>query len=179
MLASGGISTGHDIRRVIQGGAAAGVLGTRFMATIESDGNEIYKRALVKAGDNSTVYTNCFNRDWQAMHRVLRNSTFLAWEAEGCPLAGSKPGEDDIIAVNDDGAEVMRYSIGGCCGAKDGQLEAVAMYAGQGVDKINDLPYAADLVERLWSEFNDFWKLSWPQHSDNSFCQNSARRESS
>jgi len=152
VLASGGISTGHDIRRVINAGAAGAVLGTRFMATVESDGNDVYKRALVEAGVNSTVYTNCFNRDWQAMHRVLRNSTFLAWEAEGGPLAGSKPGEDDIVAIDDDGSEVIRYSSSGY-GSKKGQLEAVAMYAGQGVDQVNDLPHAADLVARLWREF--------------------------
>ncbi len=152
VLASGGISTGHDIRRVINAGAAGAVLGTRFMATVESDVNDVYKRALVEAGVNSTVYTNCFNRDWQAMHRVLRNSTFLAWEAAGGPLAGSKPGEDDIVVIEDDGSEVMRYSSGGQ-GAKKGQLEAVALYAGQGVDQVNDLPHAADLVARLWREF--------------------------
>lgn len=154
VLAAGGIATGHHIRRVINSGAAGAVLGTRFMATVESDGNDIYKQALVEAGANSTVYTNCFNRDWQAMHRVLRNSTFLAWEAEGGPLAGSKPGEDDIVAIEADGAEIIRYSSAGY-NAKEGQLEAVAMYAGQGVDQVNDLPHAADLVARLWREFND------------------------
>ena len=127
------------------------LMETRYVRT----GNEIYKRALVDAGEKSTVYTNCFNLEWEAMHRVLRNSTFLAWEAEGCPLAGSKPLEDDIIAVNYDGSEVMRYSGGGY-GAKDGQLEAVAMYAGQGVGTISDLPNAADLVERLWSEVKGY-----------------------
>lgn len=152
VLASGGISTGYDIRRVINSGAAGAVLGTRFMATVESDGNDVYKRALVEAGVNSTVYTNCFNGDWQAMHRVLRNSTFLAWEAEGEPLAGSKPGENDIVAIESDGSAVMRYSSSGYS-AGAGQLEAVAMYAGQGVDQVNDLPHAADLVARLWREF--------------------------
>lgn len=152
VLASGGISTGYDIRRVIDSGAAGAVLGTRFMATVESDGNDVYKRALVEAGVSSTVYTTCFNREWQTIHRVLRNSTFLAWEAEGEPLAGSRPGENDIVAIKSDGSEVLRYSMLGYV-AKEGQLEAVAMYAGQGVDQVNDLPPAADLVERLWREF--------------------------
>jgi nitronate monooxygenase len=154
VLASGGIATGYDIKRVINSGAAGAVLGTRFMATVESDGNDVYKRALVEAGVNSTVYTNCFNRDWQALHRVLRNSTFLAWEAEGEPLTGSKPGENDIVAIEADGSEVLRYSTSGYS-AQEGQLEAVAMYAGQGVDQVNDLPHASDLVARLWWEFND------------------------
>jgi len=157
VLASGGISTGHDIRAALQAGAAGTILGTRFMATVESDQNEVYKKSVVEGGKNSTVYTNCFNREWNAMHRVLRNKTFWDWEAAGCPLPGSKPGEEDVLGTRADGSKVMRYSMGGFKKSQgnDGKLDEMVMYAGQGTHKIKDVPRAADLIKRLWAEFED------------------------
>ena len=61
VLASGGISTGHNIRQMVGAGAAGAVMGSRFMATKESDGHIEYKQALVEANENSTVFTTCFN----------------------------------------------------------------------------------------------------------------------
>jgi nitronate monooxygenase len=79
VLVAGGISTGIDIREALGKGAAGVVLGTRFVATQESDLHTSYKKRLVDAGEHSTVHTHCFNHDWDAMHRVLRNDTFTNW----------------------------------------------------------------------------------------------------
>lgn len=155
VIASGGISTGHDIRRVLNSGASAAILGTRFMATKESNGHDAYKTALVKAGESDTTYTNCFNRDWDATHRVLKNDTFLNWEAEGCPLKEGKPGEEDIVATHPQMGGVTRYSIMYPVAGHEGTVEDQAMYAGQGVQDIDDTPSAGDLIKRLWSEFNN------------------------
>lgn len=155
VIASGGISTGHDIRRVLNAGASAAILGTRFMATKESNAHDAYKAALVKAGDDDTTYTNCFNRDWDAMHRVLRNDTFLNWEAEGCPLKGDKPGEDDIVATHPQMGGVTRYSIMYPVAGHEGTVEDQAMYAGKGVQDIDDAPSAGELIKRLWSDFKN------------------------
>lgn len=157
VLASGGIANGDDIRNAIDLGACGTILGTRLMATKESDQNDVYKQIVVEGGKNSTVYTNCFNREWQAMHRVLRNKTFLDWEAAGCPLTGSKPGEDDILGVKTDGTKVWRYSAGGFGKADgpNGKIDEMIMYAGTGVKNINDIPLANDLIKRLWNEFEN------------------------
>ncbi|WP_136480900.1 NAD(P)H-dependent flavin oxidoreductase [Cognatitamlana onchidii] len=155
VLVSGGISTGHDIRNVINMGAAGAVMGTRLIATIESDISDFYRQKLVEAQENSTVYTNCFSDKWNAMTRVLRNSTFLNWEAAGCPLLGNKPGEGDVIGKKENGKDIYRYSTAGPFEGATGNLEAMIMYAGKGVDKINDIPSAAELLERLCKEFEN------------------------
>ena len=155
VLVAGGISTGEDIRRAICNGAAGTVIGTRFIATRESDMSDFYKQKLVDAGENSTVYTNCFNKDWDAMHRVLRNSTFLKWEAEGCPLKGYKPGEGEVIAKGASGYDIFRYGGHEPTQGVTGDLEAMIMYAGEGVTKVNDIPGARELIERLWKEFEN------------------------
>ncbi len=155
VIAAGGLSTGHDIRHALEAGASGVVFGTRFMATKESDAHDIYKQNLIDAGENSTVYTICFNRDWNATHRVLRNKTFRNWEAEGCPLPGSKPGEDDIAATHPDYGPAMRYEATPATQGYDGAIDEMALYAGEGVAMINDLPQARDLITRLWQEFEN------------------------
>ena len=154
VIASGGISTGEDIRNVINDGAAGAILGTRLMATQESNGHQRYKDALVDAEDTSTSYTNCFNANWDAAHRILKNGTFRRWDASGCPLKGNKPGEGDVVATHPQLGGVTRYSIMYPVNGHEGDVEDLAMYAGEGVSSVNDVPRAADLLERLWNEFN-------------------------
>jgi len=155
VLVSGGISTGEDIRAAIHNGAAGVVMGTRFISTKESNLADVYRQKLLEAGANSTVYTNCYNESWDAMHRVLRNSTFLNWEAEGCPLKGNKPGEGEVIAKTSGGGNILRYSARRPVEGDTGDLESMCMYAGEGVGKINDIPSAAELIDRLWMEFEN------------------------
>lgn len=155
VLVAGGISDGHDIRNAIKSGAAGTVMGSRFIATKESDIHSHYKQRLVEAGENSTVYTNCFNKGWDAMHRVLRNNTFLNWEAAGGPLEGKKPGEKDLIANHPKQGNVERYSGMPPSIGYTGNLDDMVMYAGTGVSKIDDIPSASELIERLWQEFEN------------------------
>lgn len=155
VLLSGGISTGRDIESALAKGASGVVLGTRFMATLESDAHDVYKRSLVAAEENSTVYTICFNRDWNAMHRVLRNCTVQKWEGEGCPDVGGKPGEDDLVADHPVYGPALRYDTMPPMQGHEGALEEMAMYAGDGVGEVNDLPSARELIERLWAEFEN------------------------
>ncbi|MGI9262622.1 MAG: NAD(P)H-dependent flavin oxidoreductase [Woeseiaceae bacterium] len=155
VLLSGGISTGQDIRAAIDSGASGAVLGTRFMATQESDAHDEYKNQLVAADADSTVYTICFNQDWNAAHRVLRNSTFRNWEGEGCPDTGSKPGENDQVADHPVFGPAVRYNTVPPLVGHEGALEEMAMYAGEGVGAVNDVPTAGQLIERLWAEYED------------------------
>ncbi len=155
VLVSGGISTGEDIRAAIHNGAAGVVMGTRFIATKESNLTDGYRQKLLEAGENSTVYTNCFNQDWNAMHRVLRTSTFLNWEAEGCPPNGKKPREGEVIGKTPWGGDIQMYSARRPVEGDTGDLESMCMYAGEGVSKIKDIPTASELIEQLWKEFEN------------------------
>jgi nitronate monooxygenase len=154
VLAAGGIATGADIRAVLSVGAAGAVLGTRFVATQESFAHQIYKDALLRATKADTVLTVCFDGGWSnAPHRVLRNGTFNRWDAAGCPPDGKRPGEGDVIAMMPDGGKVLRYAFFQPTAAVTGdQLADLALYAGEGVGAVRDLPTASDLVARLWKE---------------------------
>jgi nitronate monooxygenase len=154
VVAAGGLGSGADIRKVLLAGASAAALGTRFVATRECLAHQQYKDALVRANGTQTVLTVCFERGWpNAPHRVLRNGTFTRWEAEGCPPAGKRPGEKDVVAILPDGSELLRYSpVLPQQSFRGSQLLDGPLYAGEGVGAVRDVPSAGELVHRLWSE---------------------------
>lgn len=152
VVAAGGIATGADIRRVLNAGASGVVMGTRIVATKESDLHAVYKQAIVDSKENDTVFTNCFNRGWNAMHRVLKNSTYTNWEAAGCPLE-NRPGENDVVAKNFNGKDILRYAPTPPIEGATGDLKAMVMYAGTGAKDIHDVPSVAELIPRIWKEF--------------------------
>jgi nitronate monooxygenase len=154
VIAAGGIGNGADIRTMLSAGASGAILGTRFVATRESSAHQEYKNSLLKADKGDTVLTVCFEGGWPyATHRVLRNGTFIRWDAAGCPPVGKRPGEGDVVATRSDGGTVLRYAISSPLASFTGnQLLDCALYAGEGVGAVRDIPAAGDLVARLWKE---------------------------
>ena len=153
VIAAGGIADGQGIARVLQLGAAGAMLGTRFVATLESRAHPDYKARLVAAQAEATALTVCFDGDWPyAVHRVLRNSTLEQWEAAGSPPVGVRPGEGEIVGRNADGAPILRYADTAPRLGFTGDISAMCLYAGTGCLAINDLPSASDLLPRLWQE---------------------------
>jgi nitronate monooxygenase len=152
VIASGGIGNGHGIRQALSAGAWGAMLGTRFVATIECHAHPAYKREVVDAHARDTALTICFQDGWPAMHRALRNRTFVMWDAAGCPLPGNRPGEGEVVATRPDGSKVLRYFVAPPNQGLQGRPEECALYAGLSVEHIKDLPGAGDLVHRLWRE---------------------------
>jgi len=152
VVAAGGIGNGQGIYKALLAGASAAALGTRFVATAESNAHMDYKRAIVAAHAKDTALTNCFQDGWPAMYRALRNRTFVMWDAAGCPSPGRRPGEGDVIATRTDGSKVLRYGSRHPTGGDEGAVTECPLYAGLGVEFIKDLPAANELVERLWRE---------------------------
>ena len=154
VVAAGGIASGRDIAAAILSGAAGAMMGTRFIATVEAAAHEATKAALVGASAEDTVFTNCFEIGWpHAMHRVLRNPTFTAWEAAGCPQPPHRPGEGDVV-FRQNGADVPRYSESQPVAGATGDVWAACNYAGTGVGQIDRVEPAVDLVARLGAELN-------------------------
>jgi nitronate monooxygenase len=152
VIAAGGIGDGSGIYKALSAGAGAAMLGTRFVATVESNAHRDYKQALIAAKARETALTICFQDGWLATHRVLRNQTFVAWEAAGCPSPGKRPGEGDVVCTRPTGAKLLRYATMPPLTGFEGRLLECPLYAGQSVEVVKDLPSATDLVKRLWEE---------------------------
>jgi nitronate monooxygenase len=66
LLAAGGIGDPASARAALASGALAVVMGTRFVATEESDAYPCYKARLIQAEARDTVLTELFDVGWPA-----------------------------------------------------------------------------------------------------------------
>lgn len=153
VVAAGGIADGRGLAAVLALGAAGAWMGTRFVASHEAAAHPVHKEKVLQAAETETVYSCVFDADWpNSPHRSLRNSTLVAWEAKGSPPTGERPGEGEVIATDVAGSAVRRYSVSLPRPGMAGEVEAMALYAGQGVGLIAQLKSAHDIVKEVADE---------------------------
>lgn len=153
VLAAGGISDGRGLAAVLALGAAGAYIGTRFLASEEASVAPEYRESVVAASATDTVHTTLFDGGWHAApHRALRNSTYNAWVEAGRPPHGDRPGEGDVLATHTSGYQVRRYESYTATAELDGDIEALALFAGQGVGLVNAVQPAADIVREIAGE---------------------------
>jgi len=154
VVAAGGIADARGIRAALALGAQGVWLGTRFLATVESGAHDDFKARLVSARATDTVYTTLFDQGWpDAPHRALRNSTVEMWENAGCPPSGTRPLEGEVIGAFPGGDPIPRYGVPAPMQGATGEIEAFALYAGQSVGLIRDLPPVASVMAELVQAF--------------------------
>ncbi len=150
VIAAGGIADSRGLVAALSLGAQAGWIGTRFLLAAEANVHAAYRDRLAAASAGDAVYTEAFTEGWpDAPHRVLRNATVTAWEAAGRPAAGQRPGEGDAVATAPNGAVLPRYHMAMPQAGTDGDVEEMALYAGQGVGLVTAAAPAADIVREL------------------------------
>jgi nitronate monooxygenase len=149
VLAAGGVAEGRGLAATLALGASGAVMGTRFVASVESRVHSDYKKALTSARQTDTIYTeNLFDVGWpNAPHRVLRNSTVRTWDGAGRPPPGSRPNENAIVASRPDGSAVPSYGASLPLKGMTGNIEALAHYAGQGVEQVREILTAAEIIK--------------------------------
>jgi nitronate monooxygenase len=142
VVAAGGIATGGAMAEAMRAGASAVRVGTRLVATRESAAHPDYVEALLRAGRGSTVLTTAFGVGWpDAPHRVLRSCIDAATALDS-----------DVAGASGQGAERLdlpRWFVAPPLIGVTGHVEAMALYAGEGVADVEDAPPAATVVERL------------------------------
>lgn len=143
VVAAGGISTAADVSRVFDAGASAVRVGTRLLATEESAAHPDYLAALVAASGDDTELTKAYHVGWEdAPHRVLRRAIAAA-ETAPDPVA--------YVAIGDDRWPVDRWSALPPTASCEGEVTAMAMYAGMGVGAVTEIRPAAEIVRELFS----------------------------
>ncbi|HTW88723.1 MAG TPA: nitronate monooxygenase [Candidatus Binataceae bacterium] len=156
LIAAGGIADGRGLAAALALGADGAMFGTRFIATRESAAHQIYKRRVMEAREDQTVFTTLFDIGWSnAPHRVLPNETIAQWERAGRPESGRRPGEGEVIGHSRRGdlaIPLVRYGVHNPSGHIEGDVEGMALYAGQSVGLINDLATAAEVMRRIEAE---------------------------
>jgi len=144
VVASGGIATRRGVAAAFAAGADAVRVGTRFVASDESDAHPAWKAAIVAAAAEDAVVSDAFNVGMPVAgpHRVLRTSIAAAERLTA--------GEAPIGVVRLAGAEipVPRFAPMPPTAPSTGAVEAMAHYAGQSAGAIDGVePVAAIMAE--------------------------------
>jgi len=155
ILAAGGIADAASVAAALGAGAQGIAAGTAYLAATEADLHPVYRERVLRADGADTELTDLFNIGWpHAPHRVLRNETFGAWRAAGSPPAPDRPGEGEPVATRG-GRTVVRYSDEQPTRATEGDIAAMALYAGLGVGAIARVEGAATITQRLLAATTD------------------------
>jgi nitronate monooxygenase len=152
IVASGGFGTGASLVAAMALGAQGIHCGTAFIATAESFAHDYHKDRVVAARAEDTVYTDVFALNWppDSPVRVIGNSVT---QALGLNLMGHHPDRLPREPVGEDaGRTLLRFSTDSPLRTTSGDLEAMALFAGQGAALIRDVPTAAARIGTIMAE---------------------------
>lgn len=140
VLAAGGIADGRGYEAAVALGAAGVLMGTRFSATDEALTAPRAKQRIVEANGDSTVRTTVFDivrgyhRGWGGITaRALRNRFTAVWHDHEGALVGQ--------------IETQRDAYNAAMSRQD--FDTALVFAGEGVDLIDSLVPAAEVVRRI------------------------------
>jgi len=138
VVAAGGIGSAERVEGLFSMGAAGVRIGTRFIAATECEAHPRYVEALIAATRADTVVTEVFGVDWpDAPHRVLRSALEAVERFEG-DVVGS------IGAWQMPRASSVPPTLN-----TEGEIGAMALYAGESVDAVRRVASAAEIVAEL------------------------------
>jgi NAD(P)H-dependent flavin oxidoreductase YrpB (nitropropane dioxygenase family) len=150
VIAAGGIADAADAANARAAGAAGVWVGTRFVASEESAAHPYYKQRIVEAASAEARYTLAFDGGWaNAPHRALRNSTMEMWERTG----SRPPGDPEVVARFSNGEPVYRFDDTPPVAGMTGDMEALALYAGESAGRVIAVEPAAKIVRELGAAF--------------------------
>jgi len=149
VLAAGGIADGRALAAAMALGASGAWIGTRFLGSTEAAIHPRYRDLLIAANETDTVYGTLFDVGWpDAPHRSLRNKTIDDWEASGRQATGQRTGEGDVVA-RISGKDVVRYQSFTPRAGTEGDIDAMSLWAGQGVGLLRSVQPAGDIVREI------------------------------
>ena len=147
VVGAGGISDGRTVAAALVMGADGVLMGTRFLATQESDFHQIWKESVVKAGDRGTLIA----RGFVGPARWLRNPRS---EEHAVNTLKKSPGvflgtPDDFSNMD---MSLIEYEIESIKATYEGNLEKALMASGEVAQRINDMPLVNDMVQSVVKE---------------------------
>jgi nitronate monooxygenase len=142
VVAAGGIADGRGLAAMMMLGASGVLIGTRFYASVEAAGAEEAKQRIRDADPNDTVRGVIV--DW---------SRSLFWPA---PFTARTLVNDHIRRWTGREIELMQraaeVTVEYAAARAAGNFEVAAVFAGEAVGLIHDIPSAAEIVERIATE---------------------------
>jgi NAD(P)H-dependent flavin oxidoreductase YrpB (nitropropane dioxygenase family) len=155
VLAAGGIADGRGLAAALALGADAGVLGTRFLVSDESDAHPEYQDRIVAAGVADTARHGIFGFDFpDAPVRGLRNAIVREWEGRDRPppYEGLDPGDQPVVgqaSVYGQELPLTRFTGLPPVRGAEGDFDQMSLLAGETAGLVGERRPAAELVREL------------------------------
>ncbi|MEO8244207.1 MAG: nitronate monooxygenase [bacterium] len=152
VFASGGFATGGGLVAALALGAAGLHCGTAFLATPESFAHDLHKQAVVAAGPEDTVLTDAYGINWppDSPVRVLRSAVT---DQLGHNLFGHLPDQIHRVQIGEEeGRPIYLMSTDSPLRSMTGELDRMALFAGQSCGLINRITPAGDVVATMMRE---------------------------
>jgi NAD(P)H-dependent flavin oxidoreductase YrpB (nitropropane dioxygenase family) len=152
VVAAGGIADARGFVAALALGAQGVMIGTRLIATTESNAHPVYKQKILDAQEDQTVLTTLFGFGWpHAPHRTLRTPFVERWLPEEARGSEQRSDEPQIGETKIGGQTVPLLRFMGFPPTPDatGDLESMDFLAGQGVGLVNEIKPTAEVVREF------------------------------
>jgi NAD(P)H-dependent flavin oxidoreductase YrpB (nitropropane dioxygenase family) len=152
VLTAGGIADGRGLAAAIALGADGVLLGTRFLASVESPLHPNFKQAIVESDGHDTALSEipdiAAGKVWPgAMSRSRRNRFIERWSGREWALRAQQA--EALAAIQ--------------AARKAGDVDEVPLSMGQDAGLIDDIPAAGELVRRIATEAAEILAKRMPQ----------------
>lgn len=141
VIAAGGIADGRGVAAAFMLGASGVQMGTRFLASEESEVHDNFKNAVVKAKDIDTLVTGELMGNRARVLKTKMSKNFV--KQERIEITKPKP-DADAIEELENGS--LRRAV------LDGDKENGAFMAGQISGMITEIKPVAQILEDVWSQ---------------------------
>lgn len=144
---AGGFCDGKTLAAALVLGADGTQMGTRFLATQESDFHEIWKQGVVDAQDRGTIVARGFvgPARWLKTPRSVVHMKNTLEKSPGVFL-----GTPDDYSTLD--MTLIDFEVESIKAVYEGDKEKAMMAAGEAAQRINDMPKVNDMVQEIVRE---------------------------
>jgi len=144
---AGGFCDGKTLAAALVLGADGAQMGTRFLATQESDFHQIWKEGVVAAGDRGTIVARGFvgPARWLKSPRSDEHARNTLQKSPGVFLGAP----DDFTTID---MSLIQYEVESIKAVYEGNKEKALMAAGEAAQRIKDMPRVNDMVQAMVKE---------------------------
>ncbi|MCP4579180.1 MAG: nitronate monooxygenase [Deltaproteobacteria bacterium] len=153
VVGAGGFCDGKTLAASLALGAVGAQMGTRFLATKESDFAQLWKEGVTKAGDRGTLVA----RGFVGPARWLKNPVSLKHQENTLKytpeLFLDRPG-----GLSEGALKLIENEINGLNATSTGEEGKALMAGGECAQRVDDLPPVQELVDRIVKEATEIVK---------------------
>jgi NAD(P)H-dependent flavin oxidoreductase YrpB (nitropropane dioxygenase family) len=144
---AGGFCDGKTLAAALVMGADGVQMGTRFLATQESDFHQIWKEGVVESGDRATLVARGFvgPARWLKTPRSQEHAKNTLQKSPGVFLG--TPDDYETIDMS-----LIQFEIESIKAAFEGNKEKALLAAGEAAQRIKDMPKVNDMVQEIMRE---------------------------